>query len=81
MKAAIKNSYKFTSRDEWVNYAMTNMRKIEAQKHNEAGTELWLVRQSDVIGKWCDELNFGYIEEYRNDTRLAEDRRALEEDS
>jgi len=74
MHNEIKHSYKFSKREDWVDYAMTNMRKIEAQKHTTAGTEIWLVRKQGVIGKWSEELNFGYIEEYRDEVRLAEDR-------
>jgi len=74
MSTEIKHSYKFSNRDDWVHYAMTNMRKIEAQQHNEVGTEVWLVRKNQVIGKWCEELNFGYIEEYRDEARLEADR-------
>ena len=78
MSTEIQHSYKFSNRQEWLNYAITNMRKIEAQEHEENGSEIWLVRKKGVIGKWCEELNFGYIEEYRDNERLAEDRKIKE---
>ena len=71
----IKKLHEFHSREEWVEYAMSNMRKIEAQRREENGVEILLVRKDDVIGKWSDQSNFGYIEEYRDETRLVEDRK------
>ncbi|MCP4273227.1 MAG: hypothetical protein GY781_14935 [Gammaproteobacteria bacterium] len=58
---------------------MSNMRKIEAQRREENGGENLLVAKRGTIGKWNDESGYGYIEEYRDNTRLAEERK--EEDS
>jgi len=71
----IKKLHEFTSREEWVEYAMSNMRKIEAQRREENGVEILLVAKRGTIGKWNDESGYGYIEEYRDDNRLAEDRK------
>jgi len=71
----IKKLHEFTSREEWVEYAMNNMRKIEAQRREENGVEILLVAKRGTIGKWNDESGYGYIEEYRDDNRLAEDRK------
>jgi len=54
---------------------MSNMRKIEAQRREENGVEILLVAKRGTIGKWNDESGYGYIEEYRDDNRLAEDRK------
>ncbi len=75
----IKKLHEFTSREEWVEYAMSNMRKIEAQRREENGVEILLVAKRGTIGKWNDESGYGYIEEYRDNTRLADERK--EEDS
>lgn len=72
---AIKKSYKFTSREDWLDYAMTHMKRIQArQQENSVGTEILLISKRGVIGKWCDELSIGFIEEYRDGVRLARDR-------
>ena len=71
----IKKLHEFTTREEWVEYAMSNMRKIEAQRREENGVEILLVAKRGTIGKWNDESGYGYIEEYRDDNRLAEDRK------
>ncbi len=71
----IKKLHEFTSREEWVEYAMSNMRKIEAQRREENGVEILLVAKRGTIGKWNDESGYGYIEEYRDNARLAEERK------
>ncbi len=76
----IKKLHEFNSREEWVNYAMNNMRKIEAQRREENGVEILLVAKRGIIGKWNDDTNYGYIEEYRDDARLAEDRKVESSD-
>ena len=73
-KKDMKELHEFHTREEWVEYAMSNMRKIEAQRREENGVEILLVRKDDIIGKWSDKNNFGYIEEYRDANRLKEDR-------
>ncbi|MCP4412711.1 MAG: hypothetical protein GY808_09125 [Gammaproteobacteria bacterium] len=75
----IKKLLEFTSREEWVEYAMSNMRKIEAQRREESGVEILLVAKRGTIGKWNDESGYGYIEEYRDNSRLADEHK--EEDS
>ena len=70
----VKKLHEFSSREDWVEYAMSNMRKIEAQRREENGVEILLVRKDDIIGKWSDKNGFGYIEEYRDETRLKEER-------
>jgi len=70
----IKKLLEFTNRDEWVEYAMNNMRKIEAQRREDNGVEILLVAKRGIIGKWNDDTGYGYIEEYRDDHRLAEER-------
>ena len=70
----MKKLHEFTSREEWVEYAMSNMRKIEARRREENGVEILLVAKRGTIGKWNDDSNYGYIEEYRDDLRLAEER-------
>ena len=72
MRPGIKKLHEFTDREEWVQYAMTYMRKIEAQRREENGVEILLVAKRGVIGKWNDDTGYGYIEEYRDDDRLAE---------
>jgi len=55
---------------------MDNMRKIEAQRNEEDnGVEILLVAKRGTIGKWNDEAHYGYIEEYRDDSRLEEERK------
>ncbi len=71
----IKKLHEFTSREEWVEYAMSNMRKIEAQRREENGVEILLVAKRGTIGKWNDESGYGYIEEYRDNARLTEERK------
>lgn len=75
MAREIKKLHEFSSREEWVDYAMNNMRKIEAQRKEENGIEILLVAKRGTIGKWNDDANYGYIEEYRDDSRLAEDKK------
>ncbi len=70
----MKKLHEFHSREEWVEYAMNNMRKIEAQRREENGVEILLVAKRGIIGKWNDDSGYGYIEEYRDDERLAEER-------
>ena len=74
MAREIKKLHEFKTREEWVDYAMSNMRKIEAQRNEENGVEILLVAKRGTIGKWNDDSGYGYIEEYRDDIRLAEDR-------
>lgn len=69
----MKKLHEFTNREEWVDYAMNNMRSIEAQRREENGVEILLVAKRGIIGKWNDETSYGYIEEYRNDERLEEE--------
>ena len=71
--------HEFTNREEWVDYAMNNMRSIEAQRREENGVEILLVAKRGIIGKWNDETSYGYIEEYRTDERLEEEQRKHEE--
>lgn len=71
----IKKLHEFSTREEWVDYAMHNMRKIEAQRREENGVEILLVAKRGIIGKWNDDTSYGYIEEYRDDARLAEERK------
>ena len=73
MNTDMKQLHEFTDREDWVEYAMTYMRKIEAQRREENGVEILLVAKRGIIGKWNDETNYGYIEEYRDDIRLAEE--------
>ncbi|NNJ72593.1 MAG: hypothetical protein HKP09_05375 [Enterobacterales bacterium] len=79
-KKDMKELHEFHTREEWVEYAMSNMRKIEAQRREENGVEILLVRRDDIIGKWSDQNNFGYIEEYRAPTRLEKERTEEDED-
>ena len=74
MNVGSKHTYEFTNRKEWVQYVSLHMPHIDAQLHKENGTEIWLVTKHGIIGKWCDEKNYGYIEEYRSGARLAEDK-------
>ena len=69
----LQHVYEFTSREDWIDYATTNMAKIAAQRHEENGVEIWLVAKRGIIGKWSDDINRGYIEEYRDDERLLKD--------
>ena len=71
----IKKLHEFSTREDWVDYAMKNMRKIEAQRREENGVEILLVAKRGIIGKWNDDTSYGYIEEYRDDARLAEERK------
>ncbi|PCJ49752.1 MAG: hypothetical protein COA74_04690 [Gammaproteobacteria bacterium] len=68
----MKKLHEFNSREDWVNYAMNHMRNIEAQRREENGVEILLVAKRGIIGKWSDETGYGYIEEYRDDNRLAD---------
>lgn len=70
----MKKLHEFTSREAWVDYAMNNMRKIEAQRREENGVEILLVSKRGIIGKWNDDTGYGYIEEYRDENRLADER-------
>ena len=78
MEQELKALHEFTSMEEWVEYAMKNMRKIEAQRHEENGVEILLVAKRGTIGKWSDENHYGYIEEYRDEARLAKDKAEAE---
>jgi len=71
----IKKLLEFTNREEWVEYAMNNMRKIEAHRREENGVEILLVAERGTIGKWNDNSGYGYIEEYRDDSRLTEEQK------
>ena len=73
MDPELKHRYEYTNLKEWVHYATIFMKKISAQLHEEGGTEIWLVAKRGVIGKWCDDKNYGYIEEYRSKIRLLEE--------
>ena len=77
MVSAVRNVYQFTNLDDWANYATINMGKAEAQRHSENGSEIWLVAKRGVLGKWGEEISRGYIEEYRTEERLAEERKKL----
>ena len=77
MVTTVKNVHEFTSLDDWANYATINMGKAEAQRHTENGTEIWLVAERGILGKWGEEISRGYIEEYRTEERLAEERKKL----
>jgi len=70
----MKKLHEFTTREQWVEYAMNNMRNIQTQRLEENGVEILLVAKRGVIGKWSDDTGYGYIEEDRDDFRLAEDR-------
>ena len=74
MEPKLVQVYEFTTREEWASYAATNMNKIEAQRKEEHGVEIWLVSKRGVIGKWSEETKRGYIEEYRDAVRLKQDR-------
>ncbi len=54
---------------------MNNMRKIEAHRREENGVEILLVAERGTIGKWNDNSGYGYIEEYRDDSRLTEEQK------
>jgi len=70
----MKKLHEFSNREDWVKYAMDNMRRINAERREENGLEILLVAKRGIIGKWNEETNYGYIEEYRDEDRLAEDR-------
>ena len=70
---APKEIYQFTELEEWTNYAMTRMRNIQAERHQDSGVEIWLKTKDGVIGKWSEAIKQGYIEEYRDFDRLRED--------
>ena len=74
MTPEMKELHEFADREEWVAYAMNNMRKIEAQRNDANGFEILLVAKRGIIGKWQENNNYGYIEEYRDADRLAKDR-------
>ena len=80
MEQTLKALHEFTSMEEWVEYAMKNMRKIEAQRHEENGVEILLVAKRGTIGKWSDSNHYGYIEEYRDADRLAADKKNEDEE-
>ncbi len=73
MTRDIKKLHEFTSRELWVEYAMNNMREIDAHRQEENGVEILLVAKRGTIGKWSNEKGYGYIEEYRDDNRLTEE--------
>lgn len=72
MANEIKKLHEFKTREEWVEYAMKHMRKIDTQRNEENGVEILLVAKRGTIGKWNDEAGYGYIEEYRAKPRLTE---------
>jgi hypothetical protein len=78
MRPGLKKLHEFTDRESWVAYAMTYMRSIEAQRREENGVEILLVAERGIIGKWTDAINYGYIEEYRDDNRLAKENKPTE---
>ena len=69
----MKKLHEFNTREDWVDYAMNHMRNIEAQRREENGVEILLVAKRGIIGKWSDETGYGYIEEYRENSRHEED--------
>ena len=73
MSQDMKELHEFKNREDWVAYAMKNMRKIEAQRNDDNGFEILLVAKRGIIGKWQDDNHYGYIEEYRDAQRLARD--------
>ncbi len=73
----MKSSHKFTNRTDWIKYITTNMPKVKAQQKNSVATEIWVSSKRGILGKWCDEINLGYIEEYRDELRLMKERIAL----
>lgn len=77
MHSEMKSSYKFTERSDWVNYVTTNMPKIQAQQNSSVATEIWVSSKRGILGKWCDEISLGYIEEYRDELRLMKERIAF----
>ena len=74
MANLIKYLHEFTNRQDWLDYALTNMPHVKAQQHEEHCTEIWLGRKGGIIDKWYEDRQYGYIEEYRSDERLAEER-------
>jgi hypothetical protein len=64
----------FHDLDQWVQYAMENMRRIRAERQELDGIEIHLVAKRGVIGKWQESSNYGFIEEARTDERLLEER-------
>ena len=64
----------FHDLDQWVQYAMENMRKIRAERQELDGVEIHLVAKRGVIGKWQETGSYGYIRECRTEERLAEER-------
>ncbi|PCJ46004.1 MAG: hypothetical protein COA74_14710 [Gammaproteobacteria bacterium] len=67
-----KQVHQFTELKQWSGYVTTHMQNIHAQKRDESGIEIWLMVNRGVIGKWSEEINQGYIEEYRDFDRLRE---------
>ncbi|MCP3674628.1 MAG: hypothetical protein GY829_09220, partial [Gammaproteobacteria bacterium] len=55
----IKKRHEFIYREDWVNYAMKNMREVEAQRREENGVEILLVAERGIIGKWFNATNYG----------------------
>jgi len=50
------------------------MKKIKTHRpDNDIEKEIWLVCKRGVLGKWSDGINQGYIEEYRDESRLTEE--------
>ena len=50
MGEKIEQLYEYDKREDWVNYAMDNMREIRAERHEEHETEICLVSSRGVIG-------------------------------
>ena len=79
MNAGLQHVYEFSTREEWAHYAAENMKNITAERKEEQGIEIWLIAHRGVIGKWSEDSSQGYIEEYRDAERLAEDHKKSEE--
>ncbi len=73
MPNKIKKLHEFTNRNDWLDYALTNMPNVKAEQYDEDGLEIHLGRKEAIIGKWYEERQYGYIEEYRSDERLSEE--------
>ena len=71
----MKKLHEFHTREDWVDYAMNHMRKIEAQRREENGVEILLVAKRGIIGKWSNETSYGYVEENRDDSRLKDEQK------
>ena len=65
--------YQFTELDKWSTYVQTHMQKIQAKTNDEHGIEILLVANRGILGKWSEDIQQGYIEEYRHFDRLREE--------